>query len=124
MSGALAAVAGNSVGAINQSLPNGTQIVSSVWQLNNDGTYTIAGVSDANWVTPASAPIAALYQVKVDVTSGSFTAGDTTGSFLDLSTTRGWAKTGAGTVEFTVTIREKASTTVRTVQAGHTLITT
>lgn len=127
MSGALATLLGSSgaPGIINASLPNGSNAGSSDWTLANDGSGdTGDGAGGAlffNWVLPPSAVIAAFYQVKVDVTAGAFSVG-TTGVFLDLSVTRGWTKTVPGTVTFTVTIREKATGVVRTVQAGKTLI--
>ena len=109
---------------INAALPNGSVAGSATatWQLNNDGSLTVSG-SSGNWVTPATAGVAALYQVKVDVTLGSFSTG-TTGSYLDLSTTRTWTIVSAGdpeSVTFTVTIREKATGIVRRTQAGVTL---
>lgn len=129
MSGAAAAfmVYGGAPGVINGALPNGSNAGSSDWTLVNDGTYSTGdgagGALTGNWVTPATAVVAAYYQVKVDVTAGAFSAG-TTGSYLDLSSTRGWAKTVAGTVTFTVTIREKATGLVRSTQAGKTLTVT
>jgi hypothetical protein len=106
-------------GTINPALPNGSGISPATWILNNDGTVTISG-SSGNWVTPATAQIAALYQIKVDVTSGSFFSSDTLGSYVDLSS--GWgAAEVSGTTIFTVTIREKASQTVRSTQAGLSL---
>src|SRR3990167_2007421 len=124
MSGAhhlLRALIGGAPGVINAALPNGSVAGSATatWQLNNDGSLTVSG-SSGNWVTPATAGVAALYQVKVDVTLGSFSTG-TTGSYLDLSTTRTWTIVSAGdpeSVTFTVTIREKATGIVRRTQAG------
>jgi hypothetical protein len=102
-----------------QSLPNGSGAGTAVWQLNNDGSVTISGTS-GSWVLPATSGIAALYQVKIDVTAGSFTSSDTTGSYVDLSSGWGGGKAG-GAVTFTATIREKASGLIRSVQAGLSL---
>lgn len=127
MSGAAAAfmTGSGAPGVISSSLPNGSNAGSSDWTLANDGSGDTGdgagGATLFNWVLPPSTVTATFYQVKVDVTAGSFTLG-TVGSFLDLSTTRGWTKTVPGTVTFTVTIREKATGIVRTVQAGKTLI--
>ncbi len=109
-------------GVINGSLPNGgvSDPADATWQLSNDGSYSISGASAGNWVDPASSTVAAYYQVKVDATSGAFSSGGT-GSWLDLSTSRAWTKTSVGSVTFTVTIREKASGTVRSTQTGVTL---
>lgn len=92
---------------------------SASFGLENDGDLTINGVDGgSDWVSPANADVAAFYQVKVDVTSGSFTSGDTTGSYLDLSTSRSWTRAGAGTVNYDVTFREKATGAVRSTQTG------
>lgn len=119
MSGALAAMAGGPPGII-QSLGAGAGGVgSSSFGLENDGDLTINGVDGgSDWVSPANAEVAALYQVKVDVTSGSFTSGDSTGSYLDLSASRSWTRTGTGTVNYNVTFREKATGIVRSAQTG------
>ncbi|HVJ30908.1 MAG TPA: hypothetical protein VNA66_11420 [Gammaproteobacteria bacterium] len=123
MSGALLALLGSAraAGEINGSIPNASGAPTSLWQLSNDGTYSISGESVANWVTPASAPIAALYQVKTEVTAGSFDTDPSAGAYLDLSSTRAWEKTSPGTVTFTVTFREKSTGHVRSVQAGKTV---
>lgn len=116
-----ALVTGRAPGAINTTLPNGGGVGSAGWSLLNDGTYSITGVSNGNWVTPATAASAAYYEVKVDVTSGSFATG-TTGSYLSLGTTRSWTATGS--VQFTVTIREILTGIVRSTQTGLTLTVT
>lgn len=124
MGGAAAATLINTAqGVINGAIPSGSAPITDNLTLNNDGTYQVA-VSTGNWVTPATTVIAAYYQVKVDVTSGSFTSGDVTGSFLDSSVTRQWLKGAVGTVVCTITFREKASGIVRSVQTGVTIITT
>lgn len=142
MSGAVAAMLGavrGAPGVVNGSLPNGTEdsdapVQVATFQLKNDGTYSVAN-NDApqtgNWVSPASAAVAAFYQVKVDVTGGAFTAGpgavpsDSTGVWLDQSSTRAWYNNAVGTtVTFTVSFREKATAIVRTTQAGITLAET
>ena len=111
-------------GIINGALPAGGAFASTAtWRLNNDGTYTISGQSDANWVTPAASVIAAQYQVKVDVTLASFSTG-TTGTWLDLSSTQTWTIDSAGdpeSVTFDVSFREKATGIVRSTQTGLTL---
>lgn len=113
-------------GALNGAIPNGSATGATVaaWQLNNDGSYSITTGLSGNWVSPATAGLAALYQVKIDVTAGAFTAGpgaipsDSTGSFIDLSTSRHWFRNAAGTVTFNATIREKATGLVRSIQSG------
>ena len=125
MSGILAAMISGAAGVINGALPNGSQVGGTVtWQLNNDGTYTIAGNSDADWVTPSESAVAALYEVKVDVTAGAFASG-TTGTWLPLDTTRTWTtdEVTSTTCTFTVTIRERDTQVVRSTQAGVTLNT-
>lgn len=127
MSGALAAVvgsAGGAPGAINGALPNGSGVGSASWQLKNDGTYVISGQANANWVTPAAAAVAAFYQVKVDNTGGAAFDTGTLGTWEDLSSTRTWTLASPGVAAFTVSIREKATGIVRTVQAGKGLTAT
>lgn len=115
---------GGAPGVINGALPNGAlAAATATWRLNNDGTYTIDGQPAGNWVTPASATVAAFYQVKVDITLGAFSTG-TTGSYVDLSSTRTWTMDSAGdpeSVTFDVTFREKAAGLVRSTQTGLTL---
>lgn len=114
VSGALCAIATSSaIGVINPAIA-GTGPSPASFIVNNDGTL-YAGAED--WVTPATVGIAALYQVKVDPTSGSFSGGDVTGTWLDCSSTRQW-DIASGTVVFTVSFREKASGQVRSVQTG------
>lgn len=117
---------GGTPGVINPSLPNSANPTSSTWELNNNGQYTVGdgvgGTATGNWVTPTS--FAALYQAKTDVTGGSFSADPSAGSYVDLSSNRQWSRLAAGTVTFTVTIREKVTGIVRSIQAGKTLTVT
>lgn len=124
MSGIIGAVIAAVSGApgIIQAVPNAGGPAASSFGLTNAGAITVNGGGSGNWVSPASAIIAAYYQVKVDVNSGSFTSGDATGAWLDLSTSRAWARTGAGTVNYNVSFREKATAAVRSVQTGKTMI--
>src|SRR5688572_6615318 len=124
MSGALVAILGTAgaPGIINGSLPNGTEDAGggtdvATWQLQDDGDYAITNNDSAlsgDWVTPSETSVAALYQVRVDPTSGSFTDGPgaipsaSTGTYLDCSTTRSWF-CNSGSVTFDVSFREKAS---------------
>ena len=120
----LMAAAGRAPGLIN-GVPNGdSSIGGGGLGINADGTYTIsdgAGTDEGDWVTPATEAIAALYQVKIDVTSGSFDTG-TTGSFVDCSTGPAWSC--SATVVFDVAWREKATGVVRLTQAGRTIVVT
>lgn len=125
MSGTLlVAAVGGPTGLVNPSIPSGANTLSAVWELTNNGQYSVGdgvgGQSTGNWVSPASTLVATFYEVKIDATAGSFTGG-TTGSFLGLGTTRQWTKTTAGAVTFTVTIRDKASGLILSVQSGKTL---
>jgi hypothetical protein len=94
-----------------------------VLTIANDGTGS-CGTTNKNWVAPATATVAAFYEVKIDVTAGAFTAGSATGSYLDCATSRTWTRAGAGTVTFNATFREKATGIVRSTQTGLTLIVT
>lgn len=112
-------------GVINQSLPSGSALnTNAAWGLANDGTYSISTGLTGNWVSPASTTLAAFYQVKVDLTAGEFDGGPPTGEWLDLSTNRSWALSYlevSNQVTFNVSIREKATGVVRSVQNGLTL---
>ena len=123
MSALLLALLNSIPGVINGSIPNGSGGgAGATFQLKNDGTYVITGNSNANWVTPAAAVVAAFYQVKVDNTGGAAFASGTLGTYEDLSSTRTWTIDPAGgTAVFTVTIREKATGIVRSTQTGKTL---
>lgn len=121
MSGALAwlRALGRAAGII-QAISNGSGVSPQSFGVNSNGQYANGG-SAGNWVVPTNAATAANYQVKVDVTGGSFTSGEVTGTYVDCSSTRTWTRTGAGTVTFTVTFREKGSGVVRGSTAGVTL---
>jgi hypothetical protein len=125
MTGVLGALigAGGVPGVINGSLPSGVSTLGATagFTIQSNGTYNISTGQLGNWVTPASGTIAALYQVKVDPTSGSFTGGAATGTWLDCSTTRGWNLDPDNAVTFTISFREKATGIVRSVQTGITL---
>lgn len=101
------------VGSFDASDPAGCAL-----QLNNDGTFALTGTPGGAWVAPASAAVAAFYQVKVDPTSGSFSGGSATGTWLDLSTTRGWVRSAGDQVTFTISFREKATGLVRATLTG------
>ncbi len=88
--------------------------------VNNDGTFSGSGSLGGNWVVPTTAAIAALYQIRVDATSGSFSSG-TTGTWLDLGTTRSWSRNSGSSVTFTLSIRELATQQVRITLAGEEL---
>lgn len=135
MSGILGILAGSSAvpGILNQSLPSGSAAdpATAVFGLGNAGTYNIgtlgAEESTGDWVVPSETDIAALYQVKFDMTSGGLAAGsDATATWLDLSTGRAWlinAASGGG-VGFDISFREKATQLLRHTQTGLTLIIT
>jgi hypothetical protein len=112
MSGVLAAMVGSSgaIGVI-QTIPDvGSVSGDASIQLQNDGDIAmlIDGVTDSttyDWVAPANTTVAAMWEVKVDATSGSFTSG-TTGTWLALSSSRTWTKgTGTGEVVYTISFR-------------------
>ena len=120
MSGIMFAIVGASgaPGVINGSLPNESHALAAGIQLTNDGTYSYVSGLSGNWVSPASTTVAAYYQVKSVITSGSLTTDPSAGSYIDCSTTRTWAQTGSGGATLTLTFREKASGIVRHVQTG------
>lgn len=118
MSGATAAMmAGGGAPGILSAVPSSSNTFSATWEMHNDGTYLVGdglgGSATGNWVVPTTAPVAAYYQVKTVVNSGTFNGDPSAGSYIDLSTTRIWSKSAVGTVNFTVTVREKATGIVR-----------
>jgi len=83
-----------------QALQNSTNPNASggaVFTLKNNGDLEVGdgtGLTDTyQWVLPASAGIAAGYQVRADVVSGALTSG-TTGVYLALTSNRAWTRTG------------------------------
>lgn len=126
MSGAVASMLGNAgaSGVLASTLPSSSFAASNDWQLKNDGTFVSAGATGQNWVTPANASVAALYQAKTTVTAGAFSADPSAGVYIDLSTSRNWQKSVAGSVTFNLSIREKATGIVRATYTGITLTTT
>jgi hypothetical protein len=121
---AMAACVGGVPGVINGALPSGTTETEATFFLENNGAYDIVGAT-GNWVTPATSVVAAFYQVRVDVTAGGFATG-TTGTWLDMSSNRTWVcQDGvAASATFTISFREKATTVVRSTQAGIVLTAT
>lgn len=104
-------------GAVNTSLPTSSSGVgSAAYSVVNDGTL-VTSAGTVNWVTPANAAVAAHYQVRVDITSGSFGSGPAAATWHDCSTTRTWAVTGGNTCSFTIKIREKATQIERSSQS-------
>lgn len=123
MSGVLAAlVAASAPGVINGAPSGSSSLGAAGWELQNDGSYSVSnggGVVTGDWVSPSEAAVAALYEVKVDATSGTFDSG-ATGSFLSLGTTRSWTK-NSGSVTFNATYREIGTGIIRRADTGLTL---
>lgn len=95
-------------------------------ELQNDGDiHDNGGDTGANWVEPANATVAALYQVRASALAGTgtgFVTG-TFGSWLDLSTTRAWGSSTSGTnASFTLEIREKTTGVVRFTRTGNSIV--
>lgn len=63
------------------------------YSLNNNGTATTTGSGSGatTWLTPSSS--AGNYEARMTVSSGSFTSGAATGSWLNLGTSRFWTLT-------------------------------
>jgi hypothetical protein len=124
MSGVLAAmVASSGATGVIQTIPNlSSSVGDTELQLQSDGDLvtTEDGVVDgsADWVLPANTTVAALWEVKVDPTSGSLNG--TTGTWLALSSTRSWSKT-SGTGACTYTISFRSGGVVWKTQSGVTI---
>lgn len=102
--------------------PNGIAVdpADANWNVNSDGTYSVSGPGSGNWLEPPNASLAALYEIKVDVTAGSFSSG-TTGAWLALSSSRSWTRTLIGSVTFDVSFRLASDGTVVHTTTGRTL---
>lgn len=129
MSGALAAMPATGPPGI---LPGGNISISDALQVSvswsNAGVRTVtvgATPTTSNWVTPATAAVAAHYQIFFHVTSGSLSAGSSSAeTWLDLTSDRNITKNSAGTVSGTYSIREKATGIVRVNAASFSLTDT
>jgi hypothetical protein len=115
-------LAASAPGVLAGTIPNSIGAGLAAIQISNTGAWVIIGAAGGNWIEPASATVAAYYQVKVDVTSGTLTSG-TTGTWIDCSTGPQWTEDSGGAT-ITMSFREKASQTVRKVQTGITLTAT
>lgn len=90
--------------------------------VNSNGTATITGINDGlvgswNWQLPAGIPSS--WTVRVDVSSGGFDSGSSTGADLALSTNRAWVlsrtdPSGTDTVTFTITLKDSGGNTLDT----------
>lgn len=115
MSAALLTAIAGSPSLINTSLPDATAVdATATLGINNDGTYTSTSNPGGDWTTPASAAIAALWEIKVDEISNTFDAGDSTGVWLACSTSRSWSVNDPGgvatkTVDCTISWRPAGS---------------
>lgn len=101
-------------GVLAAALSNSSSAVSSSATIGNDGIHTFSdGAGSENWVTPANTTVAAYYEVRVDVTAGSFTSG-TTGTWLACSSNRSWTKLVVGSVSYDLSLRLTNGPTLRT----------
>lgn len=127
MSGAtlLAAISG-APGLLAATLSNSSNLVSCSASIQNNGDHVFGdgagGAATEDWVTPSETTVAAFYEVRVDVNSGSFTTG-TTATWLACSSTNTWTKTGAGTVNFDMSFRYVSGATLKT-HAGMIMVVT
>jgi hypothetical protein len=103
---------------INTSLPDGGALdTAAIFRINGDGTYLISTGQTGDWITPKSA--APNYEVRVDVTSGSFDLGAATGEWLDVLDNPTWQVNDPGgtnikTVIFNISFRPKGGSTQST----------
>ena len=115
MSGVLAAGCGLAPGVLPASFPSSSNPTSCSFEIESDSDHIYGdgagGAITEQWVSPAS--VAPLYEVRVDVNSGSFTSG-TVGSWLSCAVDNTWSKTGAGVVIFDVSFRQANGPTLKT----------
>lgn len=105
-----------------QAISSGSAGANCTLVVKNDGSYTMSGTAGSAWVAPQTAAVAAHWQVKVDVTSGALSSG-TIGTWIDCSSAdsnRTWVE-NSGACTLTISFREKATGTVRSVQTGVTM---
>ena len=126
MTGALVAAA---CGVVNS--PGVIQTISNAFDIGadasvilvNDGSEATSGAAAHNWILPATAAIAAQWEVRATVTAGSLSAG-TTGTWLALSSSRSWTvATPIGSATITLEFRD-AQQTIRKTVTGITLTAT
>jgi len=118
MSGVLASRMGSGPpGTLAAALSNSSNAISCSADIQNDGEHVfgdgIGGAATEAWVTPTVAAVAAAYEVRVDVNSGTFSTG-TTGTWLACSTSRAWTKVGSGVVNFNMSFRQVGGPTLKT----------
>lgn len=124
MSGFAAILGGGPPGDLIAALTTSGNPTSASDQFSNAGVRTagdtVGGSFNENWVTPATSGVAANYEMKVDVTSGSFSTG-TTGTWLAMTSTRTWTKSVAGTVNYDVSFRQINGPTLKTLSTSMTV---
>ena len=86
----------------------------ATYALNNNGsiTFVTGGTQTTEWMLPNIAAYAARYEARATITGGTLTSG-TTGSWINLGTTRTWARDrtgiGSNSCTFTLEIRDASS---------------
>ena len=90
-------------------------------EFQNDGDYSDSNSGTDDWLLPNGTSVAAHYEIRVDVTAGSFdmVGSAPTGSWIALSTTRAWGRETVGTCTFNVQIREAGSQIIRYTSNGN-----
>jgi hypothetical protein len=116
MSGALAAqLYSGTTGSIRGFISDANAAGAAGLTMQNDGVSLMSGASNDTWVTPATAGVAATWEVRATVTAGSIDSG-TTGSWLSLGTSRAWSKTSVGVA--TLTFEWRQGGVLRNTQTG------
>jgi hypothetical protein len=106
---------GGAVGVISGFASHANAAGAAGLTLQNDAVSLMSGASNGTWVTPATAGVAAQWEVYATVTAGSIDSG-TTGSWLSLGTSRAWSKTSVGTA--TLTFQWRQAGVLRATQTG------
>lgn len=114
--------AANTVPGIPQDLPGDSAVGSPAGlSLGGNGLYTkVSNFSTGAWLLPSTSEMAAQWECKVTVTSGSLSSG-TTGSWVNMASGDTWARNTAGSATLTFEFRDKATQTVRKTQTGVTI---
>lgn len=71
----------------------------------SDGSGEGVSLGPFDWVTPSSATTRYSHEIRATLISGPTPTGDSLGSWLSLSSTRGWSNDTVGTTALTIEIR-------------------
>lgn len=95
-------------------------------QVRRNGTYEGSpSGQNGDWVTPKDSTVGDLFEIYVQVNSGSITTGNATGTWLSLSSDRFWrcARGSPGTISANITISIRRADTGEVVDTSTHVLT-